>query len=268
MKKFFLATLLAFTGLAVLAAEICLTNFSNLAEAQKAGWKERSISVMTVPRPGVLRVQGKDVKRYCGLEFSRVPQLDYSGAIKCKVKMNFGKSIYFAIASNNGYFDIFMPIKPHVEQTLTVPLDIKKWRYRGKGSKPESFGNIILLTVTHPNMQSASEFIEISKLTVPIKDVKKSDNFTLAGNAINISSSIAEYSFSPDNGSLLAVKDKRSGKFAVQGVENHYFLKSNTGDAESFERFDKVVSKNISGKRIKFVCKNDKLENIIIEKIY
>ena len=269
MNKIISFLLLALISTVAVSAEVRLTDFNNLQEAEKLTWKARSTAELSVPSPGTLRVQGKDAKRYCGVELKKIPQLDFSGAIKCKVRMNFGKQIYFVLSGNNGYFDIFLPVKPDTVQSVTVPLDIKKWRFRGKGAKPESFGDISFFAIMHPAMQKSSEFIEISDLLVPvINNVKTPQQFALPANAAMLQSSIAEYSFSPDNGSLLAVKDKRNGKFAVQGVENHYFLKSRSGDAEAFERSDKVIKKIIGKNQLKFICTNAKLSGITIEKFY
>ena len=267
--KHFIFLLCTFCAFIAAAAEVRLTGVNSLGEAEKIGWKPRSTAELSVPSPGILRVQGKGVKRYCGIELKKIPQLDFSGSIKCKVRMNFGRQIYFVLSGSNGYFDIFLPVKPNTWQSVTVPLDIKKWRFRGKGAKPESFGNISFFAIMHPAMQKSSEFIEISDLVVPvINDVKTPQQFLLPANAAMLQSSIAEYSFSPDNGSLLAVKDKRTGKFAVQGVENHYFLQSRAGDAEAFERFDKVIKKSSGKNQLKFICTNPRLSGITIEKFY
>jgi len=268
MNKILSFLLLALIGSAAAAAEVNFTAFNNLQEAEKLGWKSRSTSVLSVPRPGVLRVEGKDAKRYCGMELAKVPQLDLKGSIKCKVRMNFNKYVYFAISSSAGYFDMYLPVEHGKVQSLTVPLDIKKWRFRGKGAKPSDFGNIRNFVIMHPNFQKSSEFIEVSELTFPVKEQVQSDKFVQSANAVTLKSSIAEYSFSPANGSLLAVRDLRTGKYPVQKVENHYFLKSVAGDAEAFERSDKVVKKIIGKNQIKFLCTNSKLSGITIEKIY
>ena len=78
----------------------------------------------------------------------------------------------------------------------------------------------------------------------------------------------ADYSFSPDNGSLLSVKDKNTGNYAVKRVENHYFLQSVSGDAEAFERDDKVLSKTIGKNQVRFVCSNPGLKGLTLEKVY
>ncbi|MBE6366385.1 MAG: hypothetical protein E7052_00545 [Lentisphaerae bacterium] len=263
---FLLCTLWAFIGV---SAEIKLTDFKDLAGAEKMGWRARSSSRLSVPAPGVLRCQGMDKKRYCGMEIFRVPLPDLARSIKCKLKMNFGRQIYFVLITENGYFDCYFPIQNNVEQTFTVPLDIKKWRFRGKGARPAEFGNIKQLAIMHPRMQKSSEFIEISQLIFPVKDEEKNaEKITVPVHSATIKSHIAEYIFSSDNGSLLAVKDKRSGNLAVQGVENHYFLKSRSGDAESYEKFDEVLSCKTTEKQLHFTCINDKLPDITIEKIY
>ena len=267
MKKIFILLTIS-AAVFSFAAEVKLTDFKNLSEAEKLSWHPRSTAELSVPQAGVLRAQGKDAKRFCGMELRKLPALDYSGAIKCKVKMNFGKHVYFVLSTSEGYFDIFLPITPGTSQVLTIPLDIKKWRCRGSKKTPATFGNVAFFAVMHPAMQKSSEFIEISDLTFPVKSELKSQKFALPADAVKLSGNTAEYSFSPVNGSLLAVKNKRNGNFAVQGVENHYFLQSVSGDAETFEHLDKVVSKKISKDKIHFVCTNARLDGITIEKTY
>ena len=75
---FLLCTLWAFIGV---SAEIKLTDFKDLAGAEKMGWRARSSSRLSVPAPGVLRCQGMDKKRYCGMEIFRVPLPDLARSI-------------------------------------------------------------------------------------------------------------------------------------------------------------------------------------------
>ena len=112
MKRVFILFLML-AGVWVFAAEVAFSEFENLSGAAKANWRARSSGVLSVPRHGVLRVQGNDARRYCGMELVKVPPLDYSGSIKCKVKMNFGKHIYFALSTANGYFDIYFEKNCH-----------------------------------------------------------------------------------------------------------------------------------------------------------
>ena len=94
MKKIFILLTIS-AAVFSFAAEVKLTDFKNLSEAEKLSWHPRSTAELSVPQAGVLRAQGKDAKRFCGMELRKLPALDYSGAIKCKVKMNFGKHVYF-----------------------------------------------------------------------------------------------------------------------------------------------------------------------------
>ena len=110
MKKFLILLLLLMTAAWSFSAEVKFTDFSDLAGAEKLSWHPRSTAELSVPRAGVLRAQGKNAKRFCGMEMRKVPELDCSGAIKCDVRMNFGKHVYFALSSSEGYFDIYLPI--------------------------------------------------------------------------------------------------------------------------------------------------------------
>ncbi len=274
LKKLFVAV--AWTVFAAAwAGEVLLSDFATLEEAQKAGWIAQSTATLSVPSPGVLRAVGGDQKRYCGMRLAKVPAADLSGTIRCDVKMNFGKKIFFALSTQNGYFDLALPLKPDTVHSLAVPLDIAKWRYHGKGEKPDSFGTIRLFSIMAPDMQKSSEFIEVSRLKFPVADAAQAAAAALPAATVAIppdapvlESAGVRYAFSSANGSLLAVENRKSGKFAVTQVLNHYFAMRRSGDAEAWEYDDRVQSRNLSFGALEFVCTNHALPRMEIVKRY
>ncbi len=86
--------------------------------------------------------------------------------------------------------------------------------------------------------------------------------------SVKLENDAVRFIFSTKTGALLAVEDRRHGKFAVTRTANHYFALRKSGDTEVWETSDQVQSQKDDGTTLEFVCINPELPCIEIVKRY